>query len=158
MRGLALAACGKGGDDAAKKKDAGAPQAIPVTVQQVELKRVPLTLEAVGQAEGSREVEVRARVSGILEKRLFVEGAPVARDALLFLIDRKPYEIAVAQAKAETAEQRAKQELAAREAERLKGLAAARAISQREYDTAQSSCKQVTAALEGAQARLAERS
>lgn len=150
---LVLSACGKGGDDAAKKKD---PGPIPVTVQEVQPRRVPLTLEAVGQAEGSREVEVRARVNGILEKRLFTEGASVARDAVLFVIDRKPYEIAVAQAKAEISEQRAKQELAGREAERLKVLAGARAISQREYDTATSAVKQVTAALEGAQARLAE--
>lgn len=152
---LFLHACGKG-DDAAKKKDAAAAQAIPVTVQHAELKRVPLALEAVGQAEGSREVEVRGRVSGILEKRLFTEGAPVARNAVLFVIDRKPYEIAVAQAKAAVSQEHARQELAAREAERLKTLAGARAISQREYDEARSSLKQVTAAIEGAQARLAE--
>lgn len=152
-----LSACGNDADDAARKKDAAAvPQAVPVTVQRAELRRVPYALEAVGQAEGSREVEVRARVSGILEKRLFTEGAAVARDALLFRIDRRPYEIAVAQAKAGIAEQRAKQELAAREAERLKSLASARAISQREYETAQSALKQVGAAIEGAQARLSE--
>jgi len=154
---LLLAACGDGADDAAKKKAAAAaPQAIPVTVQEVSLKRVPIWFEAVGQAEGSREVEVRARVSGILEKRLFVEGAPVKAGAVLFTIDRAPYEIAVAQAKAALSQERARQELAQRESERLKMLAAQRAISQREFEESQSSVKQIGAAIEGAQAKLAE--
>jgi membrane fusion protein (multidrug efflux system) len=154
---VVLTACGKEGDNAAKKKDAAGPQpAIPVTVRQVQPQRVPITLEAVGQAEGSREVEIRARVSGILEKRLYAEGAPVKAGAVLFIIDRAPYQLAAAQAKAALSQERARLDLALREAERLKALAGARAISQREYDEAQSSVKQVTAAIEGAQAKLAE--
>ncbi len=152
-----LTACGGKDDDAAKKKAAAAaPQAVAVTVKQVQPQRVPIVLEAVGQAEGSREVEVRARVSGILEKRLFTEGAPVKAGAVLFTIDRAPYEIAAAQARAALSQERARLELAQREAERLKTLAAQRAISQREFEEAQSSLKQVNAAIEGAQAKLAE--
>lgn len=151
-----LSACGDEPDDAAKKKSAAAPPAIPVTVQRVQTRVVPISLEAVGQAEGSREVEVRARVSGILEKRLFAEGAPVKARATLFLIDRRPYEIAVAQAQAAVSQERARQELAQRESARLKTLAEQRAISQREFEESQSSVKQIAAAIEGAQARLAE--
>jgi membrane fusion protein (multidrug efflux system) len=151
-----LAACGKDSDDAAKKKAAAAPQAIPVTVQRVQTQRVPITLDAVGQAEGSREVEVRARISGIIEKRLFTEGAPVRAGTVLFVIDRATYEIAVAQAKAALSQERAKAELAQSEAGRLKSLASARAISQREYDVALSAVQQATASIEGAQAKLAE--
>src|SRR5688572_31451935 len=74
---LLVAGCGKDNDDAAKKKAAAAaPQAVSVTVMRAQPQRVPISLEAVGQAEGSREVEVRARISGIIEKRLFTEGAP----------------------------------------------------------------------------------
>ena len=153
---LLLTACGKDNDDAAKKKAGAAPQAIPVIVKEVQLQRVPIVLDAVGQAEGSREVEVRARVSGILEKRLFSEGAPVRAGAVLFVIDRAPYEIAVAQAKAALSQERARQELAQRESERLKMLAGQRAISQREFEESQSSVKQIGAAIEGAQAKLAE--
>jgi membrane fusion protein (multidrug efflux system) len=154
---LLVAGCGKGNDDAAKKKAAaGPPPAIPVTVKQVQLQRVPITLEAVGTLEGSREVEVRARVSGIIEKRLYVEGAPVKAGAVLFLIDRAPYDIAVAQAKAALSQEHARQELAVREAERLKMLVQSKAISGREYDEAQSTLKQSSAAIEGAQAKLAE--
>jgi membrane fusion protein (multidrug efflux system) len=154
---LLLTACGKNDDDAAKKKAAAAaPSAISVTVLQVQPQRVPVSLEAVGQGEGSREVEVRARISGIIEKRLFAEGAPVRAGAVLFVIDRATYEIAVAQAKAALSQERAKADLAQREAERLKSLAQARAISQREYDVALSAVQQATAAIEGAQAKLAE--
>ena len=156
---LLLAACGDKQPGAADKSGKGAggpPPAIPVTVQHVSLQRVPIALEAVGQAEGSREVEVRARVGGILERRLYTEGAPVSAGATLFVIDRAPFEIAVAQAKASVSEARARQEQAQREAERLKSLAQGKAISQREYDEAVSAMKQSTAAIEGAQARLAE--
>jgi membrane fusion protein (multidrug efflux system) len=129
---------------------------VPVTVQKVELQRVPISLDAVGQAEGSREVEVRSRVSGILEKRLYTEGAPVGAATTLFVIERAPYEIAVAQARAALSQERARQEQAQRDVERLKPLAQSRAIAQKEYDDAVSALKQSAAAIEGAQAKLAE--
>ena len=155
-----LAACGDkqpgGPADKGGKGAGGPPPAIPVTVEKVRLQRVPIALEAVGQAEGSREVEVRARVGGILQKRLYTEGGAVSAGQTLFIIDRAPFEIAVAQAKAALSEARANQERAQREAERLKGLAGNRAISQKEFDEAQSSFKSSNALVEGAQAKLAE--
>jgi membrane fusion protein (multidrug efflux system) len=120
------------------------------------LQRVPLVLEAVGQAEGSREVEIRPRVAGILEKRLYNEGAKVAAGQPLFRIDRAPFVLAVAQSRAALSQERARQELAQREADRLKALADTKAISRREYDTAVSAVKESAAAIEGAQAKLAE--
>jgi membrane fusion protein, multidrug efflux system len=153
---VALAGCGRGPAQPPEQKGAGPPPAMPVTVRKMEPRRVPVSLEAVGRAEGSREVEVRARVSGIVEKRLYTEGAPVKAGTTLFLIDRAPYEIAVAQAKAALAQERARQEQAQREAERLRSLAESRAISQREYDEARSSVQLSTAAIDGARARLAE--
>lgn len=157
---LLLTACGNNAAEKSGAKGApgagGQPPAIPVTVQRAALERLPISLEAVGQAEGSREAEIRARVSGILEKRLYTEGAPVNAGATLFVIDRAQYENAVAQARAAVSQERARQELAQREAERLKPLAQNKAISQREYDEAASTVKQSTAAIEGAQARLAE--
>ncbi|MCC6535296.1 MAG: efflux RND transporter periplasmic adaptor subunit [Burkholderiales bacterium] len=150
-----VAGCGDKTSDPAAKS-ATAPAAIPVTVKRVEPQRVAIALEAVGQAEGSREVEIRARVSGILEKRLYTEGAPVKAGQTLFVIDRAQYEIAAAQAQAALAQERVRQEQARREAERLKPLSESRAISQREYDEALSTLKQSTAAIEGAQARIDE--
>ena len=92
-----LAACGG-------KVDPNANKPISVTTHQVEPRSVPIVLEAVGRTEGSKEVEIRARVSGIVEKRLYSEGSFVRAGTPLFQIDRAPFEIALAHAKA-TADQ-----------------------------------------------------
>jgi membrane fusion protein (multidrug efflux system) len=97
---------------------------------------------------------VRARVSGILEKRQYDEGTPVAAGAVLFRIDRAPFEIALAQAQAAFAQERARNEQARRERERLGALATERAISQREADDSDANLKASDAALAAAQARV----
>ena len=153
---LLAAGCGKrDAADAAQAAPAPAPP-LAVAVKRVEPTRVPFVLEAVGQAEGSREVEVRPRVSGILERRLYNEGASVDAGQTLFRIDRAPFELAVAQAKAALSQEQARHEFAQHEAERLKSLVDTKAISRREYDQAASNVKESAAAIEGAQAKLAE--
>src|SRR6478609_9005444 len=94
------AACGKkeGGD--AKAAAGGPPPALPVTVVEVHRQKVPISLEAVGQAAGSREVEIRGRVNGIIEKRTYEEGAAVPANTTLFVIDPQPYQLAVQDARA----------------------------------------------------------
>ena len=150
-----LAACGKGGD--AKAGAAGAaPPPMPVTVIQVATRVVPITLEAVGQAEGSREVEIRARVSGILEKRLYDEGATVTAGQDLFLIDPASYELAVQEAKAAVAQERVRRDLAEVEAKRLEPLVQEKAVSQRELDQQVSTARQSGAAIAAAEAKLKE--
>lgn len=151
---LVLAACGKGGD--AKTGATGAPPPMPVTVIRVAARTVPIALEAVGQAEGSREVEIRARVSGIIEKRLYDEGAPVAAGQDLFLIDPVPYELAVQEAKAAVAQERVRRDLAEVEAKRLQPLVEEKAVSQRELDQQVSTARQSGAAIAAAEAKLKE--
>jgi membrane fusion protein (multidrug efflux system) len=155
---LAFALTGCQNEQEPSTANAAAASAPPlqVSVQRVQPRRVPIALEAVGQAEGSREVEIRARVAGILEKRLYAEGEPVKAGQTLFVIDRAQYEIALAQAQAALSLEHAREEQARREAERLKSLADDRAISQREYDDAVSTLKQSSASIKGAQARIAE--
>ena len=153
---LLLAACGKGGGDAKAGGPGGAPAPLPVTVIKATTKPVPILLEAVGQAEGSRDVEIRARVSGILEKRLYDEGATVAANQDLFLIDPHPYELAVQEAKAAVAQERVKRELALVEARRLEPLVQEKAVSQRELDQQVSTARQSEAAIAAAEARLKE--
>ncbi len=153
----ALAGFGKENRYAAAAAPSAAPApAVPVTVRRMEPQRVPIVLDAVGQAEGSREVEIRARVAGIIERRLYNEGATVKAGQTLFAIERAPFELAVAQAKAALAQEVAKQEEAQREAERLQPLAESKAISRREYDQAASAVKTSAAAIAGAKAKLAE--
>jgi membrane fusion protein (multidrug efflux system) len=150
---LVLAGCGRAEGQAAKS---AAPAEVQVTALPVATRVVPISLEAVGQAEGSREVEVRARVNGILEKRAYEEGAPVAAGDLLFVIDPAPYELAVQQAAAALQQERVRKELAEIEAKRLAPLAEDRAIPRREVDQAIATAKQATAAIAAAEARLKE--
>jgi membrane fusion protein (multidrug efflux system) len=155
---VALAGCGKKEGDAPKQGGGpgagGAPQALPVAVVAVAAKKVPIVVEAVGQAEGSREAQIRARVSGILEKRLYQEGAAVPPGITLFVIDPAPYELAVEQAKAALVQARVQKDLAETDARRLEPLARDKAISQRELDTAVAAAKTATANIAAAEARL----
>jgi len=152
---LIVAACSQGDASQQKKADVKAPPpAVPVTVLQAAPRQVPITFEAVGRTEGSREVQVRARVSGILEKQLYNEGDGVKAGDVLFQIERAPFEIELAQARGTLAQETSRRELAAKEFERLKGLADRRAISQKEADQAASAASQSSAAVQVARARV----
>ena len=133
---------------------AGGMPALPVTVLEMQPTKAETSIEAVAQTEGAREVEVRARVGGILMKRVYEEGATVKAGQPLFQIDRAPPEVAVAQARAQLAETKARADQTQREAARLKGLLAQQAISQREYDTASSDNAVAQASVQAAQASL----
>jgi AcrB/AcrD/AcrF family len=93
---LAFGGCDREGrsgrSDTAKKTEAAPAEVGAVTIAP---KTLPVTFEAVGQTEGSREVEVRARVGGILLRRFYQEGEWLKRGAQLFKIDPAPYEAAL---------------------------------------------------------------
>lgn len=178
---LGLAACHKQAPPAAAP--AGPPPALPVSVRKVELVSVPAAVTVVATAEGAREMQVRARVGGILEKRLYQEGQPVKAGQPLFQIELAPLEIRVQSARAQVAEAeaavataaaqtaqagaqvgaaraqaaRAESDLAQakREQERLRSLLAGQAVSQREADAADSTAQSAAAALEAARAQVA---
>lgn len=151
-----LAACSQGdaSQKAAKGDAKGAPAALAVSAIEVAPREVPVTFEAVGRAEGSREVQVRARVNGILERQLYSEGAPIKAGAPLFRIERAPFEIELQQARGMLAQEQSRQALAEQELGRLKGLADRRAISQREADQAAAAATQSAALVQIAQARV----
>jgi len=149
---ILLAGCEQGGANTPAAAQAAA--AVPAKVLEVAPQRVPIVLEAVGQVQGSKEVEVRARVSGILLKRLYNEGDFVRAGSSLFQIDPIPYQIALAQANAQIAQERARQEQTGREAVRLRALAEEKAISQKEFDDAISAQKLSDATLQSAEANL----
>src|SRR5258707_13761892 len=76
-----------------KEKTTIAPiQTIEVTAVKVEPHDVPITFEWVAQTESSRQVDIRARVEGILEKRVYKEGAIVQEGQVMFEMERKPFE------------------------------------------------------------------
>lgn len=127
-----------------------------VNVVAVAPQRLEETFEYVGQTAGSREVEVRARVTGILLKRNFVEGASVKEGQSLYTIDPEPFEAAVNRAAADVAAAEARLDQAKRNAARLKPLYAEKAVSQKDYDDAVSAQAIGEADLKAARARLVE--
>jgi len=132
---LAVSACSKK-DDAAN--GGNAMPAMPVSIVTLQATSVPISAEAVAQTEGAKEVEIRPRVGGILLKKLFEEGAPIKAGQTMFLIDPVPFQIALSNAKAQLAQQKARLEQTQREAQRLQVLVATQSISQREADNATS--------------------
>jgi membrane fusion protein (multidrug efflux system) len=127
---------------------------LPVSVRTVTQQTVPVLIDAVGQAEGSKEVEVRARVTGLIERQLYAEGDRLRAGAPMFAIERAPFEIALAQARAALAQEQSKLEQARREAARLKPLAEIQAIAPRESDDANTNLRSAEASTAAAQARV----
>src|SRR4030095_16547918 len=127
-----------------------------VTTLKLEPKTLPATYEYVGQTTGSKEVEVRARVTGILERKLYQEGAPVKAGQVLFVIDPRPLVAQTDALKADVARAQAQKSQAEREFARLKPLAEKRAVGQKEADDAASNLEIADATVKTAQARLAE--
>ena len=148
---FAVSACGP--------QPAGKPPAFPpaaVAIQVVQPADLAVEFEYVGQTAGLREVEVRARVGGILEKRNFEEGSAVRAGQLLFTLDSAQYEAALARTEAEAAASEARLEQAKRNAARLKPLWEAKAASQKDYDDALSAESIGAAEVKAARARAQE--
>jgi membrane fusion protein, multidrug efflux system len=144
---------------AAGCKPAAQPPAPPppsVTVVAAEPRDVPVFYEYVGQTAGYREVEVRARVNGIVLRRNFKEGAAVKRGESLFTIDPEPFQVALARAEADLGVSQARLEQARRDATRLKPVLEAKAVSQKELDDAVSAAQIAAAEVKSAQARVNE--
>ena len=145
-----LAACGPAGGP-----PGGFPPA-PVSVIVTETRDVPVTLEYTGQTAGYREIEVRARVSGILLKRNYREGSGVKQGESLFTIDPTPFQLAQARAAADLGVAEARLAQTQRELARLKPVYEAKAVSQKEYDDAASAERIARAETDSARARLNE--
>lgn len=152
----ALFAAGCGDKSAAGAPPGGAPPPPEVTVVTVAPRTVAVPYEFNGRVEGSREVEVHARISGILLRRSYEEGRPVRQGQTLFVIDPGPYRAEVQAASADVAEERARLSRAERDVARLKPLIEERAVSRREYDNAVSTAEEARATMQSAQARLAQ--
>jgi len=132
----------------------GAPPAMPVAVVTARFSSVPVVIESVGRAEGSKEVEVRARVTGLIEQQRYHEGDRVKANAPLFLIEQAPFEIALAQARATLLQEGARLEQARRDAKRLGPLIEQHAVSQKDFDDAASAQRVAEASVAQAQAQL----
>jgi membrane fusion protein (multidrug efflux system) len=113
----------------------------------VTARTTPVTFEFVAQTQSSREVEIRARVAGFLEKRLYTEGDLVKAGQTLFQMDRKPFEAALLSAQGQLAQQQARWEVAKATLARVRPLAAQNAVSKMDLDNAVGNERQTRAAV-----------
>src|SRR5215475_14490710 len=143
-----LAACGK------------APQGPPprgpnnVTVITIAPRDVPVSAEFVAQTQSSRQVNIQARVSGFLDKRVYTEGSLVKQGQVLFLMDKKPFQAQLDQAKAVVQQQQAAMQTAKANLDRTKPLVAQDALSQKDLDDATGTYQQSVAAVEQAKQQV----
>ena len=127
------------------------PAVATLTIAPADL---PVVREFTGFTAGSREVEVRARVSGILKLRSYTEGAEVKAGELLFEIDDAPYRAQLAAAEAQLAQANAELMRSEREVKRLQPLVASSATSRKNLDDAEAERALAKAGVQAAQAAI----
>jgi RND family efflux transporter MFP subunit len=115
-----------------------APPPPPVTVAQPLQKSITEWDEYTGRFQAVETVEVRARVSGFIDSIRFNEGQMVKEGDLLIVIDQRPYQIALEQAKADVERAKAKLEIASLDVQRATPLVRSQALTEREFDTRKS--------------------
>jgi len=145
---LLVASCGREAPKAAEKGP------IDVTVLAVEHKDVPVTAIYVAQTQSSQGVNIQARVSGWLDKRMYQEGSVVKAGQVLFQMDPKPFQAQVDAAQAALERQQAAALVAQQNLARTKPLAQQNALSQKDLDDATGQAAQTSAAVEQAKAQL----
>ena len=148
-----LSACGKKDAPAAGGPGGGMP-APEVGVITTKFEPVALQTELPARTEPVRTSQVRARVDGVVLKRLFTEGSEVKQGQSLFQIDPAPYQAQLAAAQADLGRAQATLTQAAAQANRYKPLVEANAISQQEYTNAVAAQKQGEAAVAAAKAQV----
>jgi membrane fusion protein (multidrug efflux system) len=145
---LLVAGCGK----EAPKAVVSAP--VEVTALTIAPREVPITTTLVAQTQSSQAVNIQARVSGFLDKRVYTEGAVVKAGQVLFRMDPKPFQVQVDSAAAALQRNQAALEVARANLARTKPLAQQNALSQKDLDDAQGQYEQSAAAVAQSQAQL----
>lgn len=147
--GLALSAC-----DTKTLPPAASPGLVEVGVVTLRASDVPLQVELPGRTSAYRKAEVRPQVSGIIQKRLFVEGAEIKAGTPLYQIDPATYQAALSSAQAELARADANLAAATAKETRYKNLNSMKAISQQDYDEALANFGQTKANVAAAKAAV----
>lgn len=136
--GVALTGCTQDAEvDSAQGPGAGMPPP-EVEVVTITPRTVSLDVQYPGRVTGSREVEVRARVDGILLRRNYQEGSIVSEGEVLFEIDPEPYRVALERANAQLKQAEAQYRTAQRDWERGRAVFERGVISESDYDAVRS--------------------
>ncbi|RZI89427.1 MAG: efflux RND transporter periplasmic adaptor subunit [Pseudomonas sp.] len=148
LLGVLLAGC-----DSAAKPDDKAPPA-QVRVETVQVQPLAITSELSGRILAPRTAEVRARVAGVVLKRVYREGSDVKQGDVLFLIDPAPFKADLDSARATLARAEATRYQARLQDQRYGELVADKAVSRQEYDNAHAALLQADAEVAQAKAAL----
>ena len=127
-----------------------------VTVMTIAPREVPVSYEFVAQTQSPRAVNIQARVSGFLDRRVYTEGSVVKEGQVLFLMDKKPFQAQLDQAKAALQQQQAAMETAQSNLTRTKPLVEQDALSQKDLDDATGQYQQSAAAVEQAKQQVVQ--
>jgi len=152
---LLLSGCDKPQESPAAPVQPPVPPPANVKIAQPLSQQVTEWDEFTGRIEAVNTVEVRARVSGYLEKVNFTAGAAVKKGDLLFVIDPQPFKAQLNYALAELEQAKARKELAKNELARAENMLKAKGISTEEYDAREKGLRGATAAVESATAQVA---
>ncbi|MDM3888532.1 efflux RND transporter periplasmic adaptor subunit [Pseudomonas sp. BCRC 81390] len=145
---LSLAGCG---DSAEQDEQATTPQ---VRVETLQLQPLAISSELSGRILAPRTAEVRARVAGVVLKRVYREGSDVKQGDVLFLIDPAPFKADHDSARAALAKAEATLYQARLQEQRYRELVDDKAVSRQEYDNAKAAFLQADAAVAEARAAL----
>ena len=144
------AGCGR------RAPEAPPPTPVEVKAVTVEPSATETYADKVGEVRGSQEVDLRARVSGILLAKHFEDGALVQQGQLLFSIDAREFRAQVASAQARLASAEANLSRARQDVERYRPLLAEEAIARQVYDNAVAAQRQAEAEVSASRAALDE--
>jgi membrane fusion protein (multidrug efflux system) len=133
---------------------ADAPPAPEVLVETAKVAPLPLELEYSARTAGFREVQVRAQVSGILQERTYLEGSQVKQGQVMFRIDPRTYQAALARAKGALAQEQARYRQTERDLRRIRELQKKGFASESELDNAISNFEQSKANIQAAEAEV----
>ena len=136
------------------EEPAAPPPPVTVAAYTVKAQDLPARFEFIGKTVSSRRVEIRSRVEGFLEKRLYREGAMVEAGQPMFQMDTRPFEARLQAMKAELAQQQARLENAQANLNRVRPLAKKNAVAQKELDDALANYRSAAAAVEVAKANV----
>ncbi|MEA5090176.1 efflux RND transporter periplasmic adaptor subunit [Solidesulfovibrio sp.] len=154
-RVLAVCACLVLFAGCSREQQAGGQRPMPeVSTVTVAPREVALSTELSGRTSAYRIAEIRPRVNGLVEKRLFTEGSNVKEGQVLYQIDPAPFTAELDNAQAALAEAKAKLPTTSLRASRYKALVSHSALSQQDYDDAASNLDQVKASITSLEARV----
>jgi len=154
LSSLLLTACGNDGQSEAQAANPQSPPKMAVEIVQLAAQPVELQTELPARTTATRMAEVRPQVTGIIEKRLFNEGASVKAGEQLYQIEAAPYQAKVNNAQASLQRARADLKVTERREQRYKNLLDDNAVSQQEYDEALAAFEQAKAEIAVRQAAL----